>query len=199
MNKEKIGLFGGTFNPPHIGHLLIAKEVKKEFLLNKIFFIPAYIPPHKNSQDVLDAQHRFNMVKLLVQNENDFIVSDYEIKKQVVSYTIETVKYFRSEFPEKNFYFIIGSDNFYYIETWKEYKELLNMVNFIIYLRHSFLKEKIIEKHKDILNEKIFWSKSEFIDISSSNIRIKIRNGENCLEDVGEKVWNYIIKNKLYK
>ncbi|MBP7791890.1 MAG: nicotinate-nucleotide adenylyltransferase [Candidatus Goldbacteria bacterium] len=199
MNNKKIGMFGGTFNPPHVGHLLIGRNVMKEFNLNKIIFIPAYIPPHKQTNSVIDAKHRLKMVELMIENEPGFLVSDFEIKKQEVSYTIDTMRYFISDFPDKEFYFIVGSDNFYYIETWKDYKNLLNIMNFIIYLRRNFTKEKILEKHKGIINDRIFWSKSDYIDVSSSEIRTRIKNGENCIEDVGEKVWDYILKNKLYK
>jgi len=199
VNNKKIGMFGGTFNPPHVGHLLIGRNVMKEFNLNKIIFIPAYIPPHKQTNSVIDAKHRLKMVELMIENEPGFLVSDFEIKKQEVSYTIDTMRYFISEFPDKEFYFIVGSDNFYYIETWKDYKNLLNIMNFIIYLRRNFTKEKILEKYKGIINDRIFWSKSDYIDVSSSEIRTRIKNGENCIEDVGEKVWDYILKNKLYK
>ncbi|MCX8094148.1 MAG: nicotinate-nucleotide adenylyltransferase [Candidatus Goldbacteria bacterium] len=200
MNSKKTGLFGGTFNPPHIGHLLIARNIKKEFNLDKIIFIPANIPPHKQSNNnIIDGIHRFEMLKLLLKKEPDFIVSDFELKRKEISYTIETVKYFKNEFLNQELFFIVGSDNFYYIETWKDYKNLLNMINFIIYIRSGYTKEKIIQKHKNILNEKILWSKSQQIDISSSEIRAKISMGENCKEDVGEAVWEYIQKNNFYK
>ncbi len=199
MNSKKTGLFGGTFNPPHIGHLLIAKNITEEFNLDKIIFIPANIPPHKQSEHIIDAKHRMNMVKLLIESEPDFIVSDFEIKKADISYTIDTIKYFKSELADEELYFIVGSDNFFYIETWKDYKNLINIINFILYTRRNFTKDKILEKHRKIINEKIFWAKSQMLDISASEIRIKIRNGENCKEDVGEKVWEYIVKNNLYK
>lgn len=199
MNRKKTGLFGGTFNPPHIGHLLIVKKIKKEFNLDKIIFIPAYCPPHKKMDNIISSEHRLNMVKLLIMDEPSLVVSEFEIKKNMVSYTIDTVKYFINEFFEEDLFFIIGSDNFNYIETWKDYKNLLNIINFIIYLRNGFSQERLLEKHKTIINQKIFWSKSELINISSSEIREKIRNGENCIEDIGEKVWNYIVKNNLYK
>lgn len=199
VNSKKTGLFGGTFNPPHIGHLLIAKRIKDEFNLDKIIFVPAYCPPHKKPNNIIDAKYRLNMIELLINNEQNFIVSDFEIKKPTVSYTIDTVKYFINYFPEQELFFIVGSDNFYYIETWKDYKNLLHIVNFIIYIRQGFTRKKILEKHKNIINEKIFWSGQKYIDISSSEIRTRIRNGENCKEDVGEKVWDYIIKNNLYK
>lgn len=199
VNSKKIGLFGGTFNPPHIGHLLIAKRIKNEFNLDKIIFIPAYHPPHKKPYDIIDAKHRLNMIEMLIKNEHNFVVSDFEIKKHSVSYTIDTIKHFINYFTKQELFFIVGSDNFYYIESWKDYKNLLYMVNFIIYIRQGFTRKKILDKHKNIINEKIFWSLQNNIDISSSEIRLKIRNGKNCKKDVGEKVWDYIIKNNLYK
>ena len=198
MNKTKrAAIFGGTFNPPHVGHFLIAKKIQKLFNLEKIVFVPAYIPPHKQGTAIVDAVRRGEMVKLLIEGEKDFIYSDYEIHKHDVSYSINTVKYFMTEFPDTEFFFITGSDAFYGIDRWKENSELLKLVKFIVYLRKDFPRQKITEKYPHIPIE---WADpAELIDLSSSNIRDKIKRGENCQADLGEKVWHYIDNKGLYK
>lgn len=198
MDKAKrAAIFGGTFNPPHIGHFLIAKKIQKLYNLDKIIFVPAYIPPHKQGAAIADAAQRGEMVQMLIKGEKDFIYSDYEIKKHNVSYTIDTVKYFMTEFPHIEFFFITGSDAFYGIDKWKESEKLLGLLKFIVYLRKDFPRKKVAEKFPHIPIE---WADpAELIDLSSSNIRDKIKRGENCQGDLGEKVWQYIKKNLLYK
>jgi nicotinate-nucleotide adenylyltransferase len=198
VNKAKrVAIFGGTFNPPHIGHFLIAKKIQKLYSLDKIIFVPAYIPPHKQESALIDAAHRGEMVKLLIGGENDFIYSDYEIKKHNVSYSIDTVKYFMTEFPDKEFFFITGSDAFYGIDKWKESDQLLSLVKFIVYLRKDFPRQKVAEKFSHVPIE---WADpAELINLSSSNIREKLKKGENCRGDLGEKVWEYIENHGLYK
>ena len=198
MDKaKKVGIFGGTFNPPHIGHYLLAKDVKKQFNLDKIFFVPSYLPPHKDHAGIIDSGHREKMTQLLISGDPDFMISEYEIKKQGISYSINTVKYFMTEFPGKEFYFITGSDAFYFIETWKEYKELIKLIKFIIFERADFSKEKVVKKHP--FAAQMLWAKTHLIDLSASELRARIRFGANIQEEVGGAVWEYIDKNKLYR
>ncbi len=194
--NKKIALFGGTFNPPHIGHYLIAKEIIKQYGISKVFFIPAYIPPHKDAKDLIDAKHREKMVKLLINKEKDLEFSDFELKRKKISYTIDTVEYFLKKYPDDKIFFIVGSDAFYFIDKWKESEKLLKLVQFIVYLRRGYPKEKIVKKFPDI---KILWAGHGLINIASTNIRKKIKNGVNCKDELGEKILKYIEKNELYK
>jgi len=197
VNKtKKAGLFGGTFNPPHAGHYLLAKTVKKEFSLDKVIFIPAFIPPHKDPTGITGAQQRLSMTELLVKNDPDLMVSDYEIKKQGVSYSIDTVKHFMSEFPDTEFYFITGSDAFYFVDTWKQYKELLKIIKFIIYVRRDFPKEKVASKIPEASG--MLWHDTGLINISSTELRGNIAHGMNEKEHTGKDVWDYINLNHLY-
>lgn len=198
MNKSSvIGLFGGTFNPPHIGHAEIAKEAMSRFGLQKVVFIPSHIPPHKDPKNTIDASHRAEMVKLLIENKPDCIFSDYEASKRTVSYSIDTIKHYMSSFPGKKFYFITGSDAFYYIDTWKDYSDVLRLIEFIVYERENYSREKIASKFPDLKGFK--WIEGAIIRIASSDIRLRLRNGENCVEELGEKVYEYIEKNGLYR
>jgi len=195
---KDIGLFGGTFNPPHIGHFRLAKAAKKEFGLQKIFFIPSYLPPHKEPRNVLDANHRADMVKLLIEQDQDLIFSDFEISQKTISYSIDTIKYFKSEFPDKKIFFLIGTDAFYLIDMWKDHEQILKMVDFIIFPREYYTKEMIVKKYGNMSNV-IYWAHTELIHISSSNLRVKIKNGETCVAELGDKVSEYIKENRLYR
>jgi nicotinate-nucleotide adenylyltransferase len=197
VNKTKnTGIFGGTFNPPHIGHLDIAKEARARLNLEKVFFVPAFLPPHKDPKAILDVKHRAAMVKLLIQGDNGLVFSDYELSRKTVSYSIDTIRYFETEFPESKFFFIIGSDAFYYIDTWKESGEVLRLIDFIVYERKGFPKEKVIKKLHPLAN--MSWIENRYINMSSSDIRVKIRDGVNCVEEVGDRVNKYILENRLY-
>jgi len=199
VSEEKnIGLFGGTFNPPHIGHLRLAMAAKKEFRLQKVFFIPSYLPPHKEPRNVLDASHRADMVKLLIEEDQDFVFSDYEIAQKTISYSIDTIKYFKNEFPDKKIFFLIGTDAFYLIDMWKDHEQILKLVDFIIFPREYYTKEMIVKKYGNMANV-IYWAHTDLIHISSSNLRVKIRNGEGCTAELGEKVCKYIKENSLYR
>lgn len=198
MDKtKKCGIFGGTFNPPHIGHLEIAKEAKARFGLERVFFVPSFIPPHKDPRSVIDGSHRANMVKLLIEGVPGLMFSDYEISKKTVSYSIDTIRYFETEFPDTKFYFIIGSDAFFYMETWKEYEKVLKIIDFIIYERRDFPPEKIAKKFPGLAN--ISWIENRYIHLSSSDIRTAVRGGAGEAEDLGSKVYKYIEQNHLYK
>jgi nicotinate-nucleotide adenylyltransferase len=195
--NKKCGIFGGTFNPPHIGHLEIAKEAKARFGLDRVFFVPSFIPPHKDPKSVVDGAHRANMVKLLIEGQPDFVLSGYEISKKAVSYSIDTIRFFETEFPGTKFYFIIGSDAFFYMDTWKEYEKVLKIIDFIIYERRDFPPGKINKKFPGLKN--IFWIENRYIKLSSSDIRTQMRDGVNETEDLGVKVYKYIEEHQLYK
>jgi nicotinate-nucleotide adenylyltransferase len=196
-NGKKTGIFGGTFNPPHVGHFLLARDVQKQFDLDRIFFVPSNIPPHKQKDTVAGASYREAMVKALISGEPDFVLSDYETSKDGISYSIDTIKYFLSEFPDRKFYFITGSDSFYYIDTWKDSAKILELIEFIVFIRKDFSKEKIISKFPDLKN--IHWANLRLIDIAASDLRMRIKNGDNVREEVGKEVWEYIDRNGLYK
>jgi nicotinate-nucleotide adenylyltransferase len=198
VNKKKsAGIFGGTFNPPHIGHLEIAKEAKARFSLEKVFFVPSFMPPHKDPKAVLDSRHRAEMVKLLIGGTRDLIFSEYELSKKTVSFSIDTIRYFETEFPDTKFYFIIGSDAFYHIDTWKEHEQVIKLIDFIVYERKGLPKEEVMKKFPG--RENIFWIENRYIHLSSSDIRAKIKDGVNCTEELGAKVNKYIEQNQLYR
>jgi nicotinate-nucleotide adenylyltransferase len=149
----RIGLFGGTYNPIHLGHLRTALEVKEGFGLNEIYFIPCAIPPHKKSGPVVGAKERYEMARIATSTTPGFSVSDVELKRSGPSYTIDTVLYFKTILPEDTkLYFILGLDAFLEIETWKSYMDLFPLIPFIILTRPNAghidpdLRQQKIEK-----------------------------------------------------
>jgi len=134
----RIGLFGGTFNPVHLGHLRAAVEVRAGFELDEIFLIPAALPPHKVSGEVAAAADRLHMLNLGLGADSGLKVSEVELKRSGPSYTIDTVHHFRQTLPaETRLYLIMGLDAFLEIDTWKSYRELLTQVSLIVINRPS--------------------------------------------------------------
>lgn len=219
----RIGLFGGTFNPIHHGHLRTTREVKEHFKLDKIYLIPSALPPHKEASGVANANDRLEMTRLAVSSDPDFYVSDVELKRPGPSFTIDTVYHFKSQLPEDTeLHLIMGLDAFLEIDTWKSYSNLFLLIPFIILSRpgagydDSHLKWKALE---DYLNFRISdgytfsSSKSCYVhgskqpvfridvspqDISSTKIRRRVQKGLPIQSLVPEKVEAFIKIKGLY-
>ena len=177
LNK-RIGLFGGTFNPIHYGHIKMAEAARKEYKLDIVYFIPCGTPPHKLKKDLLPAKKRFDLLKEAIKGEKYFKVLDVEIKKKTKAYTINTVKQFLGIYSNKSLkiqlYFLIGKDEFENLHTWKNFKELAKMVTFLVLPRKSKkTKEKKSLKTK-IPSLKFKFVHTKPIDISSTEIRKKM-------------------------
>jgi nicotinate-nucleotide adenylyltransferase len=190
----KIGLFGGTFDPIHMGHLIAAEEVCRILKLDKIIFIPTGIPPHKNYKYLTPIKHRFAMVKLAIKGNPKFLISDYEVRKKGKSYSIDTVRYFKEKLGKNvKIYFIIGSDIIPELHTWKEIKKLLKLCSFIIMTRPGFkIPEVRVKKIGRLVN-----IKSE--NISSRHIRRLVKSGKSIKYLVPKEVEEYIYEKKLYR
>lgn len=191
-------LFQGTFNPIHNAHLRIAQYVLDNSYADKIIFIPAYEPPHKDF-DANKTIHRLNLVKIAVKDNPDFEVSDIEYKRGGTSFTYLTVKELYEKFkPEQRFKFIIGTDAFKKIETWYETDELKNFIDFIVFIRENNFDEDSIKYLKQKgYNYKIM--SLNYQDISSTEIREYIKSGKSITGLVPQEVEEYIKKNDIYK
>lgn len=192
---ERIGIFGGAFDPPHIAHLIIAEEVLSSLSLSKIIFIPTYYPPHKTA--VTSFEHRVKMLSLAIENNEKFIISDIEKKTKEKyniesSYSIYTIKELKRVYPNKELYFIIGSDQYLEFENWYQPEKILKEIKICVLLRYGY--EIAQRENKENL---IFLPVSQ-LAIKSSEIRERIKNNKPFRYFLPEKVYKYIIENKLY-
>ena len=211
--KTKIGLFGGTFNPVHWGHLRSAEEIREAFNLTQVVFIPVHVPPHKKS-GVTSAAHRFNMVKRAIRGNPFFCASDIELKRPGKSYSIDTIRHFRGlAGNEQKLFFIIATDAFREIYTWKDYPAFLSACNFIVMDRPGAQAQRMLPH--DIKNEftyrdaercfvhgsgcRIYLYSVTQLDISSTVIRTNISKGRSIRYLVPPAVERYIADQRLYQ
>ncbi len=185
---RKIGLLGGTFDPPHIGHLKIAKHVYTQLSLDEIWFIPTYEPPHKLNA-IASPKERLDMLKLLIDGYDYFFISTIEYEMKGKSYTIDTIKQFKKDFPTDQFYFIIGGDMVDYLPNWYKIDELMSLIKFVGIKRKGF-------EINDESNVAII--EMDLIDVSSTQIRKQLKNGESP-SGLPENILNYIRENGLYE
>jgi len=189
---NRVGILGGTFNPIHIGHLTIAQMVREQLKLDKILFIPSNLPPHKSGKNVVSAKDRYHMVRLAIRGNPHFEVSNFEIKKEGKSYSIETASYFRNQYPRgTKFFFIIGSDLLPTLHMWKRVDEILKIVSFVAVHRPGFKEEKSKVKAKLIT--------IPGLQTSSSYVRQRITSGKTVKYLVPDNILKYIADKKLYR
>ena len=189
-----IGLYFGTFDPIHIGHMNIANILIKKRTFNKIWFIVTPQNPVKSKNNISDFIHRYEMVKIQVKNNDHMQASDIELNLEQPNYTINTLNYLSSKFINYNFGIIIGEDNFINLKYWKDYKKIINNYNVYVYPRETKIKENI----EYINNKNIYMIEAPYVDISSSEIRSIINKKENLSQFISNDIYRYIINNKLY-
>lgn len=187
----KIGILGGTFNPIHIGHLILAEEAREKIGLDKIIFVPTYLPAHKDISDIAPAAHRLKMVKGAIAGNRYFSVSDVEIKRDGRSYTIDTLRQLKKEYPHDDLYFIIGSDLLRYLAEWKDLDQIIQMIMFVAATRPGYPLEDIPSHISTV--------PIRAVDISGFEIRQAIKENKSFRYLVPDSVFKYIKKNKLYK
>ncbi len=193
---SKIGIFGGSFNPIHNGHLYVAEKVKKILCLDNIIFIPTGIAPHKNNGDFVSKEHRYNMVKLAV--EDKFDVSDIEIKTDKVCYAIDTMSQINTIYKNDDLYYIIGADSLVTFMQWKEPLKLFEMLHIVVVDRNGADIDNVAEIYRQKYGARITICHIDEYDVSSSEIRNQIKITGKCNGLVPEKTEEYIIKHKLY-
>ncbi len=187
----KIGILGGTFNPIHIGHLILAEEAREKLHLDKIIFVPTYLPPHKDNSDIASAGARLAMVKIAIKGNRHFSVSESEIRRNGRSYTIDTLREFKKIYPDDELYFIIGSDLLKYLDEWKDLDEIIKMVKFIAATRPGYPLDKIPSHISTI--------PIRAVDISGFEIRNAIKENKSFRYLVPEGVFKYIERKRLYR
>lgn len=194
-NRKKVGILGGTFDPIHMGHLVLAEQVREKFQLERVIFIPCASPPHKTEQKLSPADDRFEMTKLALEGNPYFFVSDIELKREGLSYTVETLRELKELYRDSEIYFLTGSDVLNEITTWRNPEEIYRLAKIVIGIRPGFDKfdpENHFAKKSIIID-------ITGIDISSTQIREKVRKGESIKYLVPSKVEEYIKNRNLYK
>ena len=212
-----VGIFGGTFDPIHYGHLRIAEEIVKTVGLQKLYFVPAGMPRLRHSP-VASPQHRVEIVRLAIQKNPDFVLDEREINRGGVSYSIDTVREFKQEFGEEiRLCFVLGADAFINLLEWNNWKELFNLCHFIVSTRPGFtlalIKELLSKELREECSQRwvsnteslkkdtsglIFIASTTMLDISATSIRAHIADGRSVRHLVPSVTVNYISENKLY-
>ncbi len=212
-----IGVLGGTFDPIHLGHTQSAQVVADELGLNTILLIPAHIPPHKTTADLVphaSPEQRAAMVEIACQ-ENQFLSCDLrELNRSGHSYTVDTLKELKRQYPDRPLHFIIGMDSLLTFTRWHQYQEILSLCHIVVNTRPNYSKEQLNKATKQLLsthqalevNElnqsdfgKIYFTKSSFFDISSTKIRQNLVQQQSCHQLLLPSIIEFINKNKLYR
>jgi len=193
---RKIGLFGGSFNPVHHAHLILAQEAASQLNLDKVVFMPAYLPPHKRSEGLVDSEHRYNMLKIAVQNNPLFSVSDSEIRREGVSFTIDTVKELLGQYGgETELYLIVGMDMLEDIPNWRKSEELISLCKFAGAGRPGYDDSHL---HPGVL-QKLVKINMPQMDISSTEIRHRLSVNLPVRYWLPDPVVEYIKQSRLYE
>lgn len=189
---SKVGIFGGTFDPIHLGHLITAQSVKEIRNLDKIIFIPAYISPHKTDAKPSSPEDRLKMIKIAVDGIPFFDCSDIEVNKGGISYTVDTLRELKKYYNKIEF--IIGYDNIFTFHTWKEPDEIFKLADVIVLKRRSSHPPQFEDKY---FRQAIF-VQTRGIEISATDIRERVKSGMPINFLVPPKVMEYIYNHKLY-
>lgn len=191
----KIAILGGTFDPPHIGHLILADTVITNCNYDKVIFIPAKIPPHKNISGKVSNDDRLNMLKLSIEDDERFLLDEYELNNEGVSYTINTLNYLYKNYDiEGKIGLIIGADLVRGFDKWKEPKKIAEISDITVVNRED--DKNLYKEHIDKYNIKVIMAPR--IDISSSLIRDRIKEKKGFRYFISDKVYDYIVSKKLY-
>lgn len=200
MHEKKIGIFGGSFDPIHRGHLNIARSAKEEFALDEVWFIPSGHSPHKDDDNMASAESRAEMITRAIAQYPDFSLSRVEMDEPGVSYTYQTLTRLRGQYPNTKFYFIMGADSLDYLDQWRHPEIICEIAIILVAVRGQMDLDKIREKTAYI--QSLFSAQIEPIQggrtkVSSTGIRRQLAEGDRP-DMLPDAVWNYIRENGLY-
>ena len=194
---KKLGIMGGTFNPIHNGHMAVAKAAMDEYNLDRIMFLPNFQPPHKES--ATSAQLRLEMVQTAVEGEERYFVSDYEISRGGISYSVDTLREFKKIYPDRELYFIIGGDSLRDFGKWYKPEETVKYCILLVYPRNDINLDTCIDDLRTRFGARIEKLTAPELDISSSDIRDMIKAGKSPEGLVPQSILSLIENNNLYK
>jgi nicotinate-nucleotide adenylyltransferase len=213
----RIGIFGGTFNPIHLGHLRAAEEIRERFDLERVVFIAAAVPPHKEVEGGISGEHRMEMVRLAISGNPHFSLSDIELKRPGKSYSISTIQVLRQKYgSDSEMFFILGMDAFLEIGTWKSFQELFSLCHFVVMTRPGFDKPVSATMLPPEIGDAFIYDEGEsrfmhrdgysiylqgviFLDISSTKIREEVSKGRSIRYLLPPEVERYIRRHHFYR
>lgn len=199
----KVGILGGTFDPIHNGHILLANQAYAEYQLDEIWFMPSGQPPHKKNHTVTESFHRCNMVQLAIVGCSHFIFSDFEVKRSGNTYTAQTLSLLHEQYPEHEFFFIVGADSLFEIEHWYHPEEIMSQTTLLVakrsYKNESLDLELQAQYLRDQYQAQISFLHSPQLDIASIDLREKKRHGNSLQGRIPDSVESYIMEHHLYK
>ena len=198
----KIGILGGTFNPIHLGHLLIAENAYSQFALDRVNIMPAYVSPFKLDSDVLDKEHRKNIIALSIKDNPHFVLDTREIDSESVSYTYITLSNMKNATPEDELYFILGADSLKTIKNWRNPQIIFDNATILAAVRDSDNTDDLkgyANEIKTLFNGHVDFIKTPAFDVSSTDIRRRINAGESVKYMLKDEAIEYINNNNLYR
>jgi len=202
VNRKKLGIMGGSFDPIHNGHLKTAEIVYQQLGLEKIIFIPAYIAPHKIGMEYAPAEHRYQMTVLATKSNPNFEVSDIELMRKGVSYTYDTVASLYERYSDEyDLYFIIGADSLAALDTWNRVCDIMRLCTFVAATRPGFepMIDKLIGYFGELVRTKVKWLETPKMDVSSTDIRQRVHDNSSIKGLVPPAVEEYIREKGLYR
>lgn len=186
---KKVGILGGTFDPPHNGHLLIANEVLSALNLDEVWFMPNQEPPHKTKSEFISNQDRLKMLELAIMGNDQFKIQTIELEREGPSYTVDTMKMIRSQYNDHQFFFIIGADMIEYLPKWYKIDELVKIVQFVGVERPEYSHDTAYP---------VLYVNVPAMDVSSSMIRDRLKSGKTVHYLLPDSIIEYIEENHLY-
>lgn len=202
MNRKKLGIMGGTFDPIHNGHLATVEFVRKKLGLEKVLFIPAYVAPHKIGGEFAPAEDRYKMTALAIEGNIHFELSDMELRREGVSYTYDTLVALKQQYEDEyELFFIIGADSVVALDSWHRVREIMQICTFVAATRPGFapMVDNVIETFGALGSKSILWVDTPEVDISSTEIRERIKQGQSIKGLVPQAVAEYIRQKDLYR
>ncbi len=201
MNRKKIGVLGGSFDPVHLGHVTLGSAAVTEGALDKLIIMPAHVQPFKIGREFADDEHRLEMCRLAFENVERAEVSDYEMVHTEISYTFDTLAYLKNRYPDSKLYFITGTDSFLDIEHWRKGKDLLQTYGFIVSVRPGYREKQLEERiryYEAVYGTDVIRLHHEMPDVSSTKIKARRGQGLPVCDMLPETVERYINEHKLY-
>lgn len=189
QKRKQVGILGGNFNPVHLAHLVMADQVQQQLGLDKVYLMPTYLPPHIDEKKTIDSEHRLAMLELAIADNDNLAIEPVELFRKGKSYTYDTMKALTQNNPDTDYYFIIGGDMVEYLPKWYKIDELLILTNFVGICRPHY---------GTITPYPIIWVDVPQLDISSTLIRDKIKNGCSARYLLPDSVIHYIKEKRLY-